>query len=91
MNDKKYKVIIGRKAQKELSKLDPFISKKIIKWIETNLKESDNPYLNGRQLCGTLAKYWRYRVGDYRIIAEIDDEKITILVVQIGHRRDVYN
>lgn len=91
MNDKKYKVLIDRKAQKELSKLDPFVSKKIIKWIETNLKECDNPYQAGIQLCGTLAKYWRYRVGDYRIIAEIDDEKIIILIVKIGHRREIYN
>ncbi len=91
MSNNKYGVKIDRKAQKELSKLDPYISKKIIKWINNNLVDCTNPYLNGRQLCGTLSKYWRYRVGDYRIIAEIDDEKITILVVQIGHRRDVYN
>lgn len=91
MNDKKYKVLIDRKAQKELSKLDPFVSKKIIKWIETNLKECDNPYRAGIQLCGTLAKYWRYRVGDYRLIAEINDEKIIILIVKIGHRRGIYN
>lgn len=91
MNNKKYEVIIDRKAQKELSKLDPFVSKKIIKWIDDNLIDCNDPYRTGIQLCGTLAKYWRYRVGDYRIIAEIDDEKIIILIVKIGHRREIYN
>lgn len=87
----KYKVIYDKKAKKQVSKLDPFVSKKIKKWIDTNLVDCDNPYRAGVQLCGTLAKYWRYRVGDYRIVAEIDDEKIIILIVKIGHRREIYN
>lgn len=87
---KKYKIFISKKAQKELSKLDPFVAKKVIKWVNVNLKNCENPYRTGKQLCGTLSRYWRYRVGDYRIIAEIDDEKITILVVKIGHRRNIY-
>lgn len=90
MNDKKYKVIIDRKAQKELSKLDQFVAKKIIKWIEINLKDCGNPYRTGKQLCGTLSKYWRYRVGDYLIVAEIDDENIKILIIKIGHRKNIY-
>lgn len=87
----KYKVIYDKKAKKQVSKLDPFVSKKIKKWVDDNLIDCNDPYRTGKQLCGTLAKYWRYRVGDYRIIAEIDDEKIIILIVKIGHRREIYN
>ena len=56
MNDKKYKVMIDRTVKKELSKLDPFVAKKIIKWIEINLKNCDNPFRTGKQLCITLSK-----------------------------------
>lgn len=87
----KYKVIYDKKAKKQVSKLDPFVSKKIKKWIDDNLADCNDPYRTGIQLCGTLAKYWRYRVCDYRIIAEINDEKIIILIVKIGHRRNIYN
>lgn len=86
----KYKVIYDKKAKKQVSKLDPFVSKKIKKWVDDNLIDCNDPYRTGKQLCGTLAKYWRYRVGDYRIIAEIDDERIKILIVKIGHRKSTY-
>ena len=56
-----------------------------------NLVDCTDTYFTGSQLCGTLSKYWRYRVGDYRIVAEIDDENIIILIVKIGHRREIYN
>lgn len=86
----KYKVIYDKKVKKQVSKLDPFVYKRIKKWIDDNLVGCSNPYFTGKKLCGALSKYWRYRVGDYRIVAEIDDENIKILIIKIGHRRNIY-
>lgn len=87
---KKYRVLFESKARKKLLKLDKFDAKRLKKWIQYNLVGCSNPYVHGKPLKGNLSKYWRYRIGNYRLIAEIDDEKILILIVNIGHRRDVY-
>ncbi len=87
---KKYKVCLEKKAIKQLLKLDKFDAKRIKKWIHCNLDECSDPYCHGKELKYNLSKYWRYRVGDYRLIAKIDNEKILIFIVNIGHRRDVY-
>lgn len=50
-----------------------------------------NPYPHGKGLTANRSGEWRYRVGDYRILAQIDDNKITILLLNIGHRRDIYD
>lgn len=55
-----------------------------------NLNNNENPREKGKKLKGNLKDYWRYRVGKYRIITEINDEDITIIVINIGHRSDVY-
>lgn len=87
---KKYKVIIEAKAKKQMSKLDMFSSKRIKNWINFNLNGCTDPYVYGKPLKGNLSKYWRYRVGNYRILAKIDDEKIIIAIVHVGHRKNVY-
>ncbi len=51
---------------------------------------TDNPRQHGKGLTGTLSQYWRYRIGDYRILAEINDTEIVIIIVEAGHRRDIY-
>lgn len=63
----------------------------IIGWIRKNLEGCDNPRMYGKGLTSNRSGQWRYRVGDYRILAEINDSEITILVVNVGHRRDVYD
>ena len=55
-----------------------------------NLSELENPRLKGESLTGNLSKYWKYRIGDYRLICRIEDEKLLVLIVKIGHRREVY-
>jgi len=62
----------------------------IVAWIRKNLEGCTNPRLYGKGLVANLNGQWRYRIGDYRIIAEISDEKITILVLTIGHRKEIY-
>ena len=87
----KYKVIFTEKAKKQLKKLDKHISALIIGWIEKNIENSTNPRLYGKGLVGNKAGQWRYRIGDYRIICEIQDDKIIVLILEIGHRKEIYD
>lgn len=85
-----YQVIYTKKAYKTLEKLDKHQALMIISWIEKNLVNCKNPRLLGKPIKGDLAD-WRYRVGDYRILCNISDNKIIIEVLNLGHRRDIYN
>lgn len=85
-----YSVLLTQKAKKQLSKLDKYTSKLIVSWLKKNLDGCENPRIHGKALVANKAGQWRYRVGDYRILAEIRDEEVIILVLQIGHRRDIY-
>ena len=85
-----YKVVYDKKAIKSLSKLDKGQQKMIISWIEKNLVDTDNPKQHGKALKGNLKEYWRYRVGDYRILADINDDEIKIIIFNLGHRREIY-
>ncbi len=87
----KYKVVFTEKAKKQLKKLDKHISALIIGWIEKNIENSTNPRLYGKGLVGNKAGQWRYRIGDYRIICEIQDDKIIVLILEIGHRKEIYD
>ena len=59
-------------------------------WIENNLEGIDNPRIKGRSLVGNLKNYWRYRIGDYRLITKIDDSKLIIIAIECKHRKEVY-
>jgi len=85
-----YKVIIEDKARKELKKMDQFQMKIILRWIRNNLEGTQNPRAHGKALTADYQGYWRYRVGNYRILAEIVDDQVIINVVKVGHRREVY-
>jgi mRNA interferase RelE/StbE len=86
----KYKVEFSEQGKKDFKKLDTSIQRLILKWIKKNLVDSENPRVHGKALAGNLKGYWRYRVGNYRILCDTDDEKITILVLEIGHRSEIY-
>lgn len=85
-----YHVEFTKAAFKQLKKLDKATAALIIGWIRKNLEGCSDPRIHGKGLVSNRSGQWRYRVGDYRIIAEIDDGKVIILVVSIGHRRDIY-
>lgn len=85
-----YKVKLSSKAVKSLKQIDRQQAKMIISWIDKNLEDCIDPRLYGKALTGDKKGYWRYRVGSYRLIAEIDDGKVTIYLINIAHRRDVY-
>ena len=87
----RFHVLLSKHAIKDLNKLDPSVSKVIFSWISKNLEGCEDPRTRGKQLKGNLVKFWRYRVGDYRILCEIREQEIIIIVVAIGHRREIYN
>ena len=88
---KKYRVEYTSKAIKNLRKLDKNTRNLIYAWIDKNLVNCEDPRIHGKGLVGDKSGQWRYRVGDYRIICEIEDEEIVILVLEIGHRREIYD
>ena len=78
-------------ARKELAALDKEVAKRIVKFLAERLAPMDNPRALGAALRGgELGDFWKYRVGDWRLICKIDDLLVTVLVLRIGHRRDVY-
>ena len=85
-----YELKYEARAVKQIKKLDPATRKLIKSWIEKNLLNTDNPRQHGKGLTVSLSQYWRYRVGDFRILAEINDAEIIIIIVEVGHRRDIY-
>jgi len=85
-----YKVEYTKTAFKQLNKMDKKIATFIISYIDDKLVNCENPRLHGKALKGHLNDFWRYRVGDYRILAKIEDDRIVITIVEIGHRKDVY-
>lgn len=81
---------MSNKAKKALNQIDRYQAKIIVMWIEKNLDGCNNPRQYGKSLVGDKKGYWRYRVGSYRIIAEIDDMRVRIGIINIAHRREVY-
>lgn len=77
-------------AAKELRRLDRKTAARILDVLEKRIAVLDDPRTLGAPLRGAHQGYWRWRIGDYRLIARIEDRRITILVVRIGHRREVY-
>lgn len=86
-----YKVIFTERAKKQLKKLDKHIAALIIGWLEKNIQNCENPRLHGKGLVENKSGQWRYRIGDYRVICEIQDKEIIVLVLEVGHRRDIYD
>ena len=77
-------------AEKELAKLGRAEAKRIIETLKTRIAPLDDPRRLGSALSDQLGGLWRWRIGDYRVVARIEDERITILVVRVAHRREVY-
>jgi mRNA interferase RelE/StbE len=85
-----YKVEISDIALKDLKKLDPSNRTKILKYMNGVLSRVSDPRLLGKALTGKLGEFWRYRTGNFRIICKIYDQKLTVLVVKIAHRKSAY-
>ena len=85
-----WKIEFTATAKKQLERLPPTLSHRLVIWLKDRILTTHNPRLWGEPLRGHLKHQWRYRVGDYRILCEIQDSLVTVRVVTIGHRREVY-
>ena len=86
-----YSVLYSQLALKDLKKLDGQTRRFILAWIGKNLEGCKDPRQFGKSLRENKAGQWRYRLGDYRLLAEINEDKIVILILTVGHRSDIYN
>ena len=78
------------KAQKDFKKLDISIQKRI-KTFTQEIENLENPRSKGKALTGDLKGFWRYRIGDYRLVCEILDNELIIYTIKISHRKNVYD
>lgn len=85
-----YTVNTTPRFDKEFKKLDKYTQWMLVAWIDKNLENCTNPRIYGKGLTSNRRGQWRYRIGDYRIICNIEDNKLVILALTVGHRRDVY-
>ena len=86
-----WQVKFDDRARKELRKLDAQSQDRILGWIRKTLATDLDPRRVGTPLKGRMKGLWRYRVGDFRILCQIRDDEVLVLVIRIGHRRDVYD
>lgn len=78
-------------ALRQLGKLDRLTARRILKFLDKRIAPLKNPRSIGEALHGErVGEFWKYRVGDYRLIARIEDDRMVVLVLRVGHRRDVY-
>jgi mRNA interferase RelE/StbE len=86
-----WKIEFSPSADRELSKLDSQHAKRILKFLHERLANLDNPRTIGKALQGArLGELWRYRVGEYRLICKVEDDRVVVLVLRVGHRKDIY-
>lgn len=85
-----WKIEFDPAALKELSKLDKAVEQRILKFLCERLARLDDPRKIGASLQGTLSGLWKYRVGDYRLICSLENDRLAVLVLRIGHRGEIY-
>ena len=85
-----YKIEFSDEAFKEFGKLDKYTQKLINAWIRKHLESNEDPRSIGKPFVENKSGQWRYRIGDFRLLCLIKDDRLIILVIKIGHRRDAY-
>ena len=87
---RRYNVELSDRFKREFRKLDKYTQKIIRAWIDKNLVNCENPGNHGKGLTANRSGQWRYRIGDYRLICSIEDERLVILALTVGHRSEIY-
>lgn len=88
---KRYKVEFEKKAIKNLKSIDSKHATLILTWIDNNLDGTTNPRKFGKPLKGKLNEYWRYRIGQYRVVVDIEDDRLIVVIISLRHRKEVYS
>lgn len=83
-------VKVSNYAEKQLRKLDKPVQKRLLDWLDDRIEGCKNPRHFGEPLRGEMAGLWRYRIGGYRVVCEIQDQQLVILALAVGHRREIY-
>ena len=83
-------VKLSDEAKRDLKKLDKTTQKRITSFLLTRLQNRENPRASGKSLQGNFSGLWRYRVGDFRLLCRIEDGELIILVIEVGHRKEIY-
>ncbi len=86
-----WRVEFDRDAARDLRKLDSRAQRQILRYLRERIATDEDPRRFGHALTRDLKGLWRYRVGDFRIVASIEDDRFVVLVVTVGHRREVYD
>jgi mRNA interferase RelE/StbE len=86
----KWSIAFTDDAEHDFARLDKVIQRRIFRYLHERIANADDPRDFGKRLQHQLSNLWRYRVGDYRILCAIEDDRLTILVVEIGHRSTIY-
>lgn len=86
-----YDLIYDKKYLRSLKKIDRQAQKIITNWVESNLLNCQDPRFYGKTLTGNFKGIWRYRIGAYRLLAKIDDDKLIIFAIDVGHRKNIYS
>ncbi len=87
-----YQILTSKPFIKSMRKLDIHTQKQIKSWIVKNSNLlKDDPRVLGKALRGDLKQYWRYRIGNYRLLAQIEDDKLILMLLNAGHRKNIYS
>ncbi len=81
---------VGHTARRDLERLDRQVAKRIVRYLAETVAGAQHPRKLGKPLSGKLKHLWGYRVGDYRILCELHDDRLVVVAIAIGHRREIY-
>ena len=86
-----YRLEFTPDVKKQLKKMDKYQATLLTRWLYRNIDGTANPREHGKALSANRAGQWQYRIGNYRVIVEIEDERLVVTAIQVGHRRNVYD
>ena len=86
----RWRLVFSKRSDRQLGKMDPGVRRIVITWLLRHIDGCENPRALGKALSADRSGQWRYRIGDYRVLCEIRDDEVVVLVIDVGHRSKVY-